>query len=448
MNEPSQDLELLKQQYDSLPYPRIPLEKSPAEESEFLFVDNLTTSYYLYQQKIVNTKDKVILDVGCGSGWTSLKLAFANPGAKIVGIDLSENSINVAKERLKYHNFENVEFHQLTIEHLTDLKYSYDYINCTDVLYFLDNPVEALSIFRSVLNPQGIIRTNLHSYYQRFAYYQCHELFRHLGLFDENPGDFEIEVVAETMKNLKPFVTLKNRVGGFFNDPNFDLTNEDNKQRVLMNHLIQCDRGYTIPQIFALLKEANLTFLSMVNWRHWNIQDLFKDKEHIPTSWELVLENITEEEHYTLFELLHPCHRLIDFWCVKDDLPLSLQSLSTWEDTDWEKAKISLHPQLKTAKVKEDLLQSIEKQREWEISKFIKLPALSAVTISSSQCAVLLLLWEKPQSLDDLAKFWLKIQPLNLITHTEKTMSEAQQEIKNLVIKLENFLYLLVELVP
>jgi len=89
----------LQEQYDNLPYPQIPIEQSPEEYYDTLFIHDLTTSYYLSQQKIIDTKDKVILDAGCGSGWTSLFLAYANPGAKIIGIDLSPKSVEVAKTR-------------------------------------------------------------------------------------------------------------------------------------------------------------------------------------------------------------------------------------------------------------------------------------------------------------------------------------------------------------
>lgn len=443
MNQETKDL--LKQQYDNLPYPKIPIEQSPENNYESLFVNDLTTSYYLSHQKVIDTTEKVILDVGCGSGWTTLNLAFANPNTKIIAIDLSENSLNVARKRLEYYNFKNVEFHQILIENIKDLNYEYDYINCDDVLCLLDEPLEALKTFKSVLKPQGIIHTDFHNYYQRFFYYSSQELFRRLGLLEENPDDFEINVVADTYRNLKPHVILKQRVGGLFNDENLDLTTDKNRQSILMNHLLQNDQGYTIPKVFQILRESQLQFLSMVNWRQWEIRDLFKEGNSIPTVWEFVLENASEEEKLHLFELLHPCHRVIDFWCVQNESSSSFQPLSTWEKEDWKQAKIHLHPQLNLEKIKDDLLISIQQQNPWEISKFIKLTTMNPINISSNLAALLLPLWEKPQTLEELLSYWLKIQPINLITLEEKTQSEAEKEIIDLIIKLENFLYLLVE---
>ena len=99
-----QNLELIeniRQQFDNTPYPRIPLEESPKDNSELLYLHNLVTAYYLRNRRVINTEGKVILDAGCGTGYKSLVLAIANPGAKIVGIDLSEESVKLAEQRVQ-----------------------------------------------------------------------------------------------------------------------------------------------------------------------------------------------------------------------------------------------------------------------------------------------------------------------------------------------------------
>lgn len=440
--------EKLKQQYDSLPYPKVPMEESPKENLLALFNHNLTTSYYLYRQKVINTKDKVILDVGCGSGWTTLQLAFANPDAKIIAIDLSQNSLDFAEKRLKHHGFNNVEYYQVAMENIHQLNYEYDYINGEDVLYFCDNPAESLKALKSVLKPDGVIHGNFHSYYQRFYHYLSQNLFKRLGLFDENPEDFEISVVAQTMQNLKPQVVLKQYVGTLFNQKNIDLTSDNVKQHILMNSLIQNDRGYTIPQVFQVLRESQLQFLSMVNWLQWDIKDLFQDRNKIPTVWEFTLDNTTEEEQLELFELLQPSHRLIDFWCVHENNPQEFLLLSSWKEEDWQKARIHLHPQLKSDTTKQDLRESIEKQISWDIGKFIPMYDLFKqiyIDIPTHLSALLLPLWEKSLTFNELVSYWLKIQPINLTTLEVKTTAQAQKEVQELVMRLEGFLYLLVE---
>ena len=269
-------LEKIRQQYETSPYPQAALDDSPKDNLNALFMHSLVTSYYLRYQKVIETKDKVILDAGCGSGWKSLMLAEANPGAKIVGIDISEESVKLSRYRLEHHGFDNVEFHTLSIYDLQSLGMEFDYINCDEMLYLLPDPVAALKVMKSVLKPEGIIRTNLHSALQRSGFLRAQKLFQIMGLTESNPGDLEVEIVLETMKALKDGIDLKAKTW----NPNFE--KEDTKQSVLMNYLLQGDNGFIIPQMFDMLQKSDIEFISMVNWRLWEVTDLFKEPENLP----------------------------------------------------------------------------------------------------------------------------------------------------------------------
>ncbi|NJL09620.1 MAG: class I SAM-dependent methyltransferase, partial [Calothrix sp. SM1_7_51] len=48
-------IEKIRQQFDSSPYPRIPLDKSPREDSRLLYIHNFVTAYYLRNQKVADT---------------------------------------------------------------------------------------------------------------------------------------------------------------------------------------------------------------------------------------------------------------------------------------------------------------------------------------------------------------------------------------------------------
>ncbi len=91
-----------------------------------LYIHNLVTAYYLRNGRVINTEGKVILDAGCGTGYKSLVLAIANPGAKIVGIDLSEESVKLAEQRLHDHGVAKAEFYALKIEDLPSLGLEFD----------------------------------------------------------------------------------------------------------------------------------------------------------------------------------------------------------------------------------------------------------------------------------------------------------------------------------
>src|SRR5919199_6866729 len=106
-NKDSELIDKIRQQFDFGSYPRIEVDRSPKNDTSALYFHNLVTPYYLRDQKFISTEGKVILDAGCGTGYKSLVLAEANPGAQIVGIDLSEESVKLARQRLEYHGFGN-----------------------------------------------------------------------------------------------------------------------------------------------------------------------------------------------------------------------------------------------------------------------------------------------------------------------------------------------------
>lgn len=430
-------VEKIRQQFESAPYPRIPLENSPKESYEILYTHNLVTSYYLRNQKVINPEGKVILDAGCGSGYKSLVLAEANPGAKIVGIDLSAKSVDLAQKRLEHYGFTNFEFHAIPIENLPELGLEFDYINADEVLYLLPDTVSGLKAMKSVLKPEGMIRSNLHSSFQRAVYYRAQELFKFMGLMNESPGEMEIEVVREMMESLHDQVLLKRQT--------WSENMRDSEESMLANILLMGDKGSTIPELFAALTEADLEFISMVNWRYWDVSSLFKEPDNLPAFLAMSLPELSTEEQLHLFELLQPMHRLLDFWCGHRDAAHPFEPVSDWSDRDWNRVTVHLHPQLKHSKAKEDVIQSVQTRRPFEVSKYVRLPTLVALHQESEALACLLPLWDEPQPFLSLVERWQKIRPVDPITLEPVSQQTACEQVKELLSDLEPFLYVLLQ---
>lgn len=430
-------IEKIRQQFDSAPYPRVALEKSPKENYDILYIHNLVTSYYLRNKKVINTKNKVILDAGCGSGYKSLVLAEANPGAKIVGVDLSAKSVELARQRLEYYGFNNCEFYAIPIEELPQLGLEFDYINADEVLYLLPDAVTGLNAMKAVLKPEGIIRSNLHSSFQRATYFRAQSLFKFMGLMDESPGEMEIEIVRETMEALQDAVLIKRQT--------WSKRMKESEEAMLANILLMGDKGFTIPDVFAALKAANLEFISMVNWRYWDLTGLFKEPDDLPAFLAMSLPELSIEEQLHLFELLNPVHRLLDFWCGHQSAAQPQIDTSDWTNTDWKQAKVSLHPQLKTDKAKEDLIECIRNRRPFEVSKYVKVPTLVALHQESSIVACLLPLWEGSQPFMALVERSHQIRPVDPITLEPIDKQTVFEQVKELLSDLEPFLYVLLE---
>lgn len=440
----NEDLDKLRAQYDNLPYPQIPLERSPRgnETLDELFIHSLVTSTYLRTQTIPETTGKVILDAGCGSGYKALVLAEANPGAKIIGVDLSDESIQYARKRLSYHGFEaNTEFHTMPLEDIAQLGIQFDYINCDEVIYLLPNLSLGLQALQSVLKSDGILRVNFHSQFQRQDYYRGQSLFKLMELTDDAPGILEADTVIAIMQSLKNEVRLKSFAWSE-NVKGADLNAQ--REVAMMNFLIQGDRGFTVPEVFDVLEQAQLDFISMVGWRHWELQDLFQTPDDLPMVLALGLPGLSAQEQFHLFELLHPVHRLIDLWCGHpQDSATSQPTVMTLPD--WQTATIHLHPLLQHTSVKEKILQTIHTHQLCNLRDFIVLPSKVPVIINQMEAACLMPLFEGPQPFTTLVVHFMTLFPIDLRTFEPIDQAIATQKVQHLLSRLETYLYLLVE---
>ncbi|MEQ9486658.1 class I SAM-dependent methyltransferase [Coleofasciculus sp. F4-SAH-05] len=432
-----ESLDKIRQQFDTAPYPRNPIEQSPQDEPNFLFIHNLVTPYYLTNRKIPEIEGKVILDAGCGTGYATLALAMANPGAMIVGTDISDISLTTARKRLEYHGYKNVNFYTSSIEDLPQLGLEFDYINCDEVLYLLPDPISGLKAMKSVLKPEGIIRTNLHSLLYRHSFYQAQEVFQIMGIRDEQPQSFAIELVRETMRALNDYAYIKAKT--------WSGDCETEEEPILLNYLLQGDKGYTIPELFSSLKEADLEFVSMVQWQQWQLLNVFQDAKQLPSFWKQRFPHLSIPDKLHFVELINPMHRLLDFWCVHLGQAKPFVPVDQWDLSHWENASVHLHPQLRVPMVRENLINCITNQKPFEVSRYLTAPTQIPVTIESDMASCLLSLWKGVQPMKLLVEHWLKIRPLDPVTLETVSEHTAFSQIKQLLIHLEKFLYVLLE---
>lgn len=436
MEDINYNIEKIRQQFDAAPYPRIPLDDYPTD-MKYLILHSMVTAYYLRYKKVVKTEDKVILDAGCGSGFKSLALAVANPGAKIIGIDLSGESTKLATQRLQYHGFENVEFYPLSIYDLSEIGMEFDYIHCDETLYLLPDIVAGLQAMKSVLKPEGIIRANLHSFRVRIDFLASQKLFNLMGLMDGTTGEEEIAAVRQTMDFLRDEVFLKKNTWRpkFENDPTW----------YLANYLLQGDRGYSIPEMFAALKAADLEFINMADWHQWNLTNLFKDPENIPLFHGMPITNLPVEEQLYIHELLHPVNRLLDFWCGHPNVAPPIVPAADWTDTDWQNVLVHIHPSLKVPEVKQDIFACVTDIKIFEVGRYAAFTKDPNIVMDSAAAAVFLPLLEEPQLMPSLVQRWIEVRPLDPVTLEPMDQKAAYEFVKQLLIFTESLGFVLLE---
>ncbi|MBV6623017.1 MAG: methyltransferase domain-containing protein [Rivularia sp. (in: Bacteria)] len=94
-----------------------------------------------------------VLDVACGTGEFEQLLLDKNSTQKIIGIDISENMLNIARRKNK--TYSNVEFYQASVNSLPFQDYIFDVIVCANAFHYFEQPQIALAEIKRVLKPNG-----------------------------------------------------------------------------------------------------------------------------------------------------------------------------------------------------------------------------------------------------------------------------------------------------
>src|SRR3990172_11393179 len=81
-------------------------------------VDQATTLADILHSDTFYPAGSNVLEAGCGVGAQTIILARNSPDANFTAIDLSEESLRAAKERVFSQGFTNVTFHQSDIFHM------------------------------------------------------------------------------------------------------------------------------------------------------------------------------------------------------------------------------------------------------------------------------------------------------------------------------------------
>jgi 2-polyprenyl-3-methyl-5-hydroxy-6-metoxy-1,4-benzoquinol methylase len=99
-------------------------------------------------------QDQQVLEFGCGTGTTALKLA-ANVG-HITATDISGRMIEIAQEKIREQSIENVTCKQLTLDQIAQGDARFDVVLGFNILHLLDEPTSAVSTIHTLIKPGGL----------------------------------------------------------------------------------------------------------------------------------------------------------------------------------------------------------------------------------------------------------------------------------------------------
>jgi ubiquinone/menaquinone biosynthesis C-methylase UbiE len=112
--------------------------------------------------KEVISKDDVVLDIGCGTG--IITLGIAQCAERVIAYDISENMIQIAREKAKRQLIEGIEFHVGDGYALSHEDSSFDVVLLCNVLHFLKEPSTQLKEAHRLLRDGGILITTTDCY--------------------------------------------------------------------------------------------------------------------------------------------------------------------------------------------------------------------------------------------------------------------------------------------
>ncbi len=126
--------------------------------------------------------ESTLLDIGCGIG--SYSKYYGELGAKVIGIDLSKNMLNIAKDVCQ--KLKNVEFYQASFEEFDFKKKKFDYILGGFMLSYFKDLNKALLKISNLLNPNGVAVLSMLHPIKLSIKSELNGLFCFSNYFDEN----------------------------------------------------------------------------------------------------------------------------------------------------------------------------------------------------------------------------------------------------------------------
>lgn len=124
-------------------------------EGELKTLHDINPTRFEFMEDCVDLADKHALDIGCGGGIISEGLAHRH--AKVTGIDMAPNAINIAKHHAEEHHL-NINYQVVTAEEFAeDHLEKFDVITCLEMLEHVPTPSSVIKAASDMLKPGGHI---------------------------------------------------------------------------------------------------------------------------------------------------------------------------------------------------------------------------------------------------------------------------------------------------
>ena len=313
MNDDNSRRSAVQSLYNTYPFPPEPLLDEPPPGYNWRW--NWTAAYNFCTGRKPPRQNVRILDAGCGTGVGTEYLILLNPEAEIVGIDLSEKALEIARERCQRSGVAanhkgSINFQQLNLEAARELPEQFDLINCVGVLHHLPNPVMGIQALAEKLAPGGIFHIFV---YAELGRWEIQLMQKAITLLQgEKRGDYRDGVAVG--RELFTVLPENNRIVKREKE-RWSLENyRDEAFADMYVHPQETD--YNIETLFQLIEASGLEFIGFSNPQYWQLERLLEKAPDLIAR----ASNLGERQRYRLIELLDPEITHYEFFLGKPPL--------------------------------------------------------------------------------------------------------------------------------
>jgi len=227
--------------YDRHPYP------PPVTELRTSARGTCAAHHAIWPERPLDSVGSVLV-AGCGTS-QAVRHALRRPDVRVVGIDVSAESLEHARALAARHEVANLELHRLPIEKVGELGERFDHVVCTGVLHHLADPALGLRRLRDVLAPCGAVTLMVYARYGRIGVYLLQDYCRRLGV---GTSADELTDLVATLRELP----LGHALSRLLRESR-DFVDDDALADALCNPR---DRAYSVHELLGLVGGAGLRF--------------------------------------------------------------------------------------------------------------------------------------------------------------------------------------------
>lgn len=302
--------------YDRFPFPGDPLQDGPPPGYNWR---------WCYRSVLASVHGVIpsgqeqprILDAGCGTGVSTDYLCHLNPGADVVGVDISDGALAVARERLERsgarQEVRSLRQQQRSLLDLGD-EAPFDYVNSVGVLHHLREPEAGLSSLAGLLAPEGLLHLFL---YADAGRWEIHRTQKALTLLQVGTGGDGLRLGRNLFETLPESNRLRchhERRWAVDCAPDANFADM---------YLHPQETSYDLERLFSFIETAGLHFAGFSNPEVWDPARLLQGE---------LLERaqaLPAFQQWSLIEQLDPDISHFEFFLSK--VPLSIRSRTDQE---------------------------------------------------------------------------------------------------------------------